>query len=334
MKRSFMFARFPYGRSEDPDTVNWLIRTYHKAKTDPRVSDVFMFTGIDTPISMLRNRAVKEAQAKRADFLVMVDSDMNPDLPYPDAKPFWDSSIDFLERYEKPCIVTAPYCGAPPFENVFVFQWANKQTDNPNPDYHLEQYTREQAALMAGMEAVAAGPTGLIIIDMRVFRKLKAPWFYYEWSDAAETEKASTEDVTFTRDASLAGFPVFCNWDSWAGHWKYKCVGKPQRIGSERISAAFRHSMLQNMPSNARVVMVGDDDPNNDPPGRPPYTGFGSLNLDEHLRPAAQELGGIASQMINEQSPELRATTQPTKAEVELMEWHARQRGQTLPRGV
>ncbi len=73
-------------------------------------------------------------------------------------------------------------------------------------------------------------------------------WFYYEYERdrdgvCYQSRKASTEDVTATRDLSLIGSlklgynPVHCAWSSWAGHWKAKCVGKPQLITVEGVSS-------------------------------------------------------------------------------------------------
>ena len=70
----------------------------------------------DTPITMCRNRAVQAAQQMSYDLLMMVDSDMSPDLHIkePGAKRFWDSSFDFIySRLGKPTVIGAPYCGPP-----------------------------------------------------------------------------------------------------------------------------------------------------------------------------------------------------------------------------
>ncbi|MEK0126623.1 hypothetical protein, partial [Bordetella pertussis] len=89
-------------------------------------------------------------------------------------------------------------------------------------------YSRAEASQFTGIGEVAALPTGLIMYDMRIFDMLEPkdenskPWFYYEWADKYQSEKASTEDVSATRDMSLVGqqvlgySPVFCAWDSWA----------------------------------------------------------------------------------------------------------------------
>ena len=251
------FCTFSYGgnggiSSEVPDIREWMVPLIAEIRQDPRISGVKLWNLSDTPITMTRNRAVLMAREYGCDVLVMVDSDMKPDLyaGQPDAKPFFQSSFDFLvDHYQKgPVVIGAPYCGPPPVECVYVFRWQSQQSAHASPDFQLEMYDRDTGSKMAGIQECAALPTGLIMYDMRAFEitepkdENSKPWFYYEWSDKYASGKSSTEDVTMTRDLSLAGAkalgynPVFCNWDAWAGHWTPKCVGKPVVIAAKDIS--------------------------------------------------------------------------------------------------
>jgi len=264
---------FSYGgnggiSSEVPDIREWMVPLVAEASRDERIGTVRIWNLADTPITMTRNRAVLQAREFGVDVLVMVDSDMKPDLPNDGAKPFFFSSLDFLiSHYHKgPCIIGAPYCGPPPNECVYVFRWQNMQSYNPNPDFQLEMYDRHTAVKMGGIQECAALPTGLIMYDMRVFELTEPktaddkPWFYYEWSDIYASNKASTEDVTMTRDVSLVGTqklgynPVYCNWDSWAGHWKPKCVGKPIFIEAKGISAKMKDCFEANVDNGIKLV--------------------------------------------------------------------------------
>jgi len=248
---------FSYGgnggiSSEVPDIREWMVPAIADLSKDERIGEIRIWNLADTPITMTRNRAVLQAREHGIDFLVMIDSDMKPDVcvGQPHTKGFLPSSLDFMiEHYTKgPCVIGAPYCGPPPVECVYVFRWNNLQSDNPNPDFQLEMYDRHTAVKMAGIQECAALPTGLIMYDMRAFELTEPktaedkPWFYYEWKDHFCAEKASTEDVTMTRDLSLVGTqklgynPVYCNWDAWAGHWKPKCVGKPVVLAASGIS--------------------------------------------------------------------------------------------------
>jgi hypothetical protein len=197
----------------------------------------------------------------------MVDSDQIPDkhLREPGAKPFLESSLEFLLNHHQrgPCVVGAPYCGPPPHENVYSFQWANYWSDDVGPDHRLEQYTREHAAVMAGIQPCAALPTGLIMFDVRLFDILKPPYFSYEYKNEFQDEKVSTEDVVTTRDMSLVGCqalgynPVYCNWDAWAGHAKPKEVGKPRLIFADTVSDQLAGAKDRGQKRDQKLVYLG-----------------------------------------------------------------------------
>lgn len=255
-----MFARFPGGGVDRAEVTDWLVESVVWAKDDDRIEDPILNYKInDTPITMGRNRTIEIAKAKKVDFLVMIDNDMAPDLYTKNgpsefinenARPFVSSAFDFLYKRrvngDPPAVIGAPYCGPPPHENIYVFQWRVIESECPSDSTRisLEQYSREQASTMSGIKEAAALPTGLVMIDMKAIESVKPPYFYYEWMDETQSEKASTEDVTFTRDLSLNGVPQFCNWDSWAGHWKLKCVGMPLPISPDSISEVFRRRVL------------------------------------------------------------------------------------------
>ena len=262
---------FSYGcnggiSSEVPDIREWMVPLVSELSRDARVDQIRIWNLADTPITMTRNRAVLQAREFGVDVLVMIDSDMNPDLG--GSKPFFTSSFDFLvDHYHKgPVIIGAPYCGPPPNECVYVFRWQNQQSLNPNPDFQLEMYDSHTAVKLAGIQECAALPTGLIMYDMRVFELTEPkqegdkPWFYYEHPDLYQSQKASTEDVTMTRDVSLVGTqklgynPVFCNWDAWAGHWKPKCVGKPVFIEAKGVADKMKRCWEVGVDSGTKLI--------------------------------------------------------------------------------
>jgi hypothetical protein len=263
-------ASFSYGgnggiRSQVPDVGDWKLDTILAARKDPRIEEIFHFDLADTPITMTRNRAVLSAREHGADVLIMVDSDMSPDSE-PDGKPFFDTSFDFLyKHYDRgPVCIGAPYCGPPPDELVYVFEWRNRRNEDPNPDFKIDMYPRNVAAMMTGIVPAAALPTGLIMYDMRCFDLTEPrdehddPWFYYAWKTKHAADKTGTEDVMQTRDLSLMGIqklgynPVFCNWDAWAGHWKPYLVRKPRPIGADYVSNKFLEAANRNVRANNR----------------------------------------------------------------------------------
>jgi hypothetical protein len=271
------FCTFSYGgnggiSSEVPDIREWMVPLIADIAKDERIDNIRVWNLADTPITMTRNRAVLMAREFGVDILVMIDSDMKPDINagQPDAKPFFQSSFDYIvENYQRgPVCIGAPYCGPPPNECVYVFRWQNQQNENPNPDFQLEMYDRNTAVKMAGIQECAALPTGLIIYDMRCFDLTEPetekdhPWFYYEWTTRHAAEKASTEDVTMTRDLSLVGAtrlgynPVLCNWDAWAGHWKPKCVGKPVVMNAASVGQKLQMAWESGGDSNVKLVDI------------------------------------------------------------------------------
>lgn len=303
LQLSVMICGFPYAgngacSSEHPDVKDWLVETALKAKADPRVSAFYMKDLCDTPITHTRNRAIRIAKEHGADVLIMVDSDQSPNLHRnePWFRPFWDEAFNFIyDNWHKgPRVVFAPYCGPPNgTENVYVFQWRNYGNRTlEETEFSLEPYSREQSVLMHGIQEAAAGPTGLIAIDMRVLdlieptgkskrrileevqagvigvdeamRSLREGYFYYEWKDCRADEKASTEDVTFTRDIALAGQikygynPVFCAWDSWIGHHKPWNVGRPQRYTTEQVGETLKAAVLSDTSAYDGIVEVGN----------------------------------------------------------------------------
>jgi hypothetical protein len=282
-KYTVAVARFPYQNQECPDSTDWLVATVSKMNRDPRIEHTYLWRVDDTPITMTRNCVLKRALEKKVDYLVMLDSDMAPDCE-PDGKPFWDTTWEFTLKHEGPCIVGAPYCGPPPVNNVYVFRWANLMNDNPTFDGRLEQYTREEAGIRGGFEKVAALPTGLILIDMRAIDRLSPdhPPFYYEWADAWQTKKGSTEDVAFTRDLSVLKVPLYCNWDAWAGHWKRYLVRKPRPMTAESVGENLRAACLRTQKQGEKLVLVGEGEP---PPPPSPYILRGKTGLPPELMP-------------------------------------------------
>lgn len=303
-KLSIHIATFPYGgngasATEHPDCRHWFTETMlwakaEQAKPNGRILNVSSSDINDTPITMSRNRAVVEARKAGADVLVMIDSDQSPNKHKDDLdfKPFVPSSFEYLyQHYDKgPVVIGAPYCGPPPYENVYVFRWESMGVHGDETSFSINAYTRHEATIMTGIQECAALPTGLIMYDMRAFeliepchlsreqvlmkllagevnikqaeRMLTEGWFYYEWKDGYASQKASTEDVTNTRDISLAGMaklgynPVLCNWDSWVGHWKPWNVGKPQRYGCEQIADSFKRAVSEDFCLGDKIKYV------------------------------------------------------------------------------
>lgn len=237
------FARFTYGDWEHPDVSDWVINAAMKAYMHPRVDSVAFWRRSDTPITMVRNDCLKRLREAGVDYVFMIDNDMKPDLP--GEKPFFDNAFDFALNHQGPLIIGAPYCGQPPRESVHVARWEDHQNDADDYDFVIAGIPRREAVDKKGMERVAAMGTGLMLVDLKALDALGPPWFYYEYTDGWQTDKASTEDIVFTRNASLCGVPVYCAWDSWAGHWKPKLVTKPKPFPIDHFSEQLQQALLR-----------------------------------------------------------------------------------------
>ena len=265
---TLLMARFPGSFREHPTSSDWFFETWHKALGDPLLGPghVLRTRKSDTPIYMTRNQVVVEAQHAKADYVLMIDEDMDPDYELKTnrhAKPFWEVAWDWVTSHrDEPCAIAAPYMGgARHHENPFEFQWCRWANDGVRAS--LEQYSREQVALFGGVGEVAALPTGLILYDTRVFHDSLKPWFDYE-HDAYKTQKCSTEDVYQTRNQSLAwymsqgkvGGKCYCTWDSWAGHWKERRIEKPEIVPVEAVGQQLRDAVLGNHHADERQVWL------------------------------------------------------------------------------
>lgn len=280
-----MFARFPGGGVERHETTDWYTETVIKMKKDPRIAAIHPFKCGDTPITMNRNRCVYEALQLHVDYLLMIDSDMEPDpkgeggrLRYAGAKPFWETAWEFaMGHRDVPMAICAPYCGPSPHNNMYVFRFGaknNKFRPSDRKLWSIDQFTREEVAVRGGIEEIPAAPTGLVLYDMRCFSTMMPDpkvspdlykgWYYYEWTDQFAMEKASTEDVTQTRDMTFAfystggkkGGKMYCAWDCFAHHIKTEHVPKPELIRPDQIGAMYLAALKNPVASDEQLVMV------------------------------------------------------------------------------
>lgn len=264
-----------------PQLVFWWGSVFHKMKSDPRIGRVGTVELCDTPITMTRNQALLMARAGKFDFVLMLDSDNEPDAYIgkdPQATPFWDTAFDLAyDRLMKgkQTIVAAPYGGPPPEpgqidggEVPYLFQWENNESDVERPAFKIRILTRNEAALMRGVHRVAALPTGVCLISTDTVKDMPPPWFYYEFDEYA-AKKNSTEDVVFTRNASLFhqakhGENVcFATCDSWAYHHKTKKVGRPVLMPVEVVAEHFRKAVLDGHHVGDAVIDVNPEIPGN-----------------------------------------------------------------------
>lgn len=285
---------FPYGGngsapSEHPAIRNWFSKFLRDCYTKyaDQVADVVWKDFADTPVTMTRNAAVLAAREAQADILVMIDSDQVPDLyldpayraQFPDeaktARPFLEVVLEEFDArwHVGPYSICAPYCGPPPYSPVYIFTWATGAQEIADSRVKLAMVERREAALLTGVGSCAAQPTGCIAIDMRLFALMEPDlengkgWFYYEYTDGRQAKKASTEDVTFSRDASMIvhrklGYnPLLVAWDCWAGHVKPVTIGKPAITTIDYIENRYAQAVRDDVHNGERVPAEESTDP-------------------------------------------------------------------------
>lgn len=272
-----LVAYFPGGNTLHPDVSDFITQTVGKLVKDPRVGEdsVRLWRRNDTPVTLSRNQCLVAAERLGMDWVLMLDNDNSPDLPGEES--FWDTSWEFALAHHGPLVIAAPYGGAPPFEMPFTFRWVNRETGHANPDFQIEAVPRSEAARLREIVPAAALPTGVMLIDMRAVKLLPHPRFYYEWKGdgkpckhcgvrkpGPQVEKASTEDISFSRDCHVAGVKLYANYRSYAGHWKPKLVGRPQLIPDDAIPAVLMERARELVAAETKAVAA--------PPKKKPVT--------------------------------------------------------------
>jgi hypothetical protein len=247
-----MLCRFPYGGTERTELIDWCAAGALWASKQKDIDGGLLFYSInDTPTSMCRNLAVKAAIFNNVDILVMVDNDMQPDEDR--SKPFLPLAFDFIKSrwHTAPTIISAPYLTAGPSYNPVHGTW---RTHKDGFGIKAEVLTREEAANFTGIQPCSLHGTGLMAVDTRIFSgfpvgdeivKLPHPYFAYEYEDESESVKSSTEDMFFSRNATLlfAEHNIeigYCAWDCWAYHVKTQKIGKPHTVSIRTIAPIHR----------------------------------------------------------------------------------------------
>ena len=293
-RMNLVIATYPYGgngaiASSYPDVGRWIGQTIAKAEKDERIGWVKELQYVDTPIPMVRNKTILDARSLGADLILMLDSDTIPDCEIgedKDALPFWETAFnECYSHWEKgPLCIAAAYCGPSPISCVYGFHhssWNNAGEVN-QPDISIEMYSRAHAEIMSGIQDAAAAATGCMLIDIRCFdltdpkheyqrllkeygspkiaESLTSPWFYYEWTDIYNATKASTEDVTFSRNLAMASQEklgyccVKIAWQCWAAHVKQQIIRKPRSIKQDQVNEKYRTAVLENRKSNEQII--------------------------------------------------------------------------------
>lgn len=235
-----LFARTCSFGLEHPEVTDWLFQMAATLANDPRCAGTRIAHHTEHRIHCGRNFLTTVAVENGFDYMCFVDGDMHPDFRLwqegvPDdrqlstarkwAKPFLKSSLDFMMT-ERCGVVAAPAVSGPPANklNVFVLR---EQGDTPVTRMTHDEYRNTPPS----MKQVYAIGTGLMLVDVNVFRAMKQPWFSDAYDEAnKQLEVRLSQDCNFCSQCNNLGFPVYANMYSPAGHIKYQRQEPPEPI--------------------------------------------------------------------------------------------------------
>lgn len=130
-----------------------------------------------------REDIVKTAIKLKCTHLLFVDSDMH----------FEKDAILRLIARKKPIVGTNAHCKKLPLVATVT-----------EPDK------------LEGLTTCKAVGAGFLLIDLKVFKKLKHPWFF--WKSDSKGEVVMGEDHWFCEKATKAGYKIWCDLDIPIGH--------------------------------------------------------------------------------------------------------------------
>lgn len=148
------------------------------------VAQFGLIEAMSSIVANTRNQMVDAAQNMKADYLLMIDSD----LVFP-----VDTARKLLSH--RKLVVGGLYKRRTEPHNVLGDPWGG-----------AGDYT--------GLTRMRFLPTGCMLIDMTVFDKLSRPYFRF----GVEGERLVGEDVQFCRDCTAAGIDLWADCDIELGH--------------------------------------------------------------------------------------------------------------------
>lgn len=208
------------------------------------------------PTDVARNCIVEVCQGNKVDFVFMLDDDSGP--PYD----FFKEALSFLMKQNEPSVIACAYMAGDGEVQVFRFVPGH----SPDPKQHTWKITRvprADAFQRTGIERVASVGTHTICYDMRVFDKIKQPYFRYGYN-ASHTQLTETEEMAAHRNMMQLGVPIWVNWDMWSSHFKVQEIAPLENIPPEQIPDFWgekaKEYYLYNPDGRAQLKALLDED--------------------------------------------------------------------------
>lgn len=156
-------------------------------------------------VDYARNMGVRQFLKGTKKYLLFIDSDTIPEVDGPERllkakKPIIGGVYNLLMSDQQGQAIIRPSC----------------YTLVPN------QYTLADAVpiqINSGLQKCTIVATGYMLIDRKVFDKIKEPWFEYRWLDAQHLA-FNGEDIDFCQKAETLGIEMWCDTSVLAKHCK------------------------------------------------------------------------------------------------------------------
>lgn len=154
-------------------------------------------------IATARNKAAKMALDAEADYLLMIDDDVIP----PE-----DALVNMLEN---PCLVKLGFYAHRNKNNLYTGITSICKMGQHN---YTHQYTSDELRRMCYkgeyMVRIHGGGMGFALIDTKVFRHIKPPWFKWEQSKYVHL----SEDLYFCELCNMNGAQIYTDTRVNCGH--------------------------------------------------------------------------------------------------------------------
>lgn len=231
-KLNIAIARTCSYQTEHFQVGTWLMMTGLSLRTDPRIGNVWTHVDTRYRIHNSRNWCARWALEKGVDYLCFIDGDMHadfrlhnpllPDKDQPDARqwarPFLQSSLEFMLQSDAG-VIGAPAVSGPPDNKINTFI-IDKYDDGSFSAPRRMQPADIQQTRPCFLPVVAIG-TGLMLIDMDVFRKVPEPWFE-DVEDDKKYEVERSQDCNFCFKCNEIDIAVYANLFAPARHIKHQ----------------------------------------------------------------------------------------------------------------
>lgn len=263
MGQKLLIAQPTAWMRELPTVAQWKANLVAQLIQSQSVIDGYMMAFCNkSRIHNSRNGFVDTAIKDKYDWLLFVDPDMYPDMyfrpehghsnQHGDIRQFFPTAMGFMLQNPDVGVVAAPACAGPPelYVNIYI----------PHIKGGHVKLPRDEAAEMKPcMLKVGAIGTGLMLIRMSIFEKMKPPYFADTYRNEDQVDVSIGQDCYFCERVIEAGYGVYANMYSWAGHWKDVCVGKPGADGFplEGMKYPAEEKVMEDLTGNQLKELVG-----------------------------------------------------------------------------